>query len=166
MGEAGAEVWCNQGLACFYAGQYDICFGCFERAIGLADDALLPDIWYNVGQVACALGQLPWAEQCFRLAVALDPGHAEALNNLGVLESRKGGLQQAAARFRAAARGGCGGGGGCCIYEAHFNAALLAHGRGDLQEALSGVTQALSLFPEHADSLELRKQLRRQLNAL
>jgi len=46
------------------------------------------------GQVAIGIGQLGWAEQCFRLAVALDPNHGEALNNLGVLESRKGQLQQ------------------------------------------------------------------------
>jgi hypothetical protein len=45
-------------------------------------------------QVAIGIGQLSWAEQCFRLAVALEPNHGEALNNLGVLESRKGHLQQ------------------------------------------------------------------------
>jgi hypothetical protein len=52
MGEACAEVWANLGLSCFYAGQYDLCFNCFERALGQADDALLPDIWYNIGQVS------------------------------------------------------------------------------------------------------------------
>jgi Tfp pilus assembly protein PilF len=45
-------------------------------------------------QVAIGIGQLSWAEQCFRLAIALEPSHGEALNNLGVLESRKGQLQQ------------------------------------------------------------------------
>jgi tetratricopeptide repeat protein 8 len=44
--------------------------------------------------VAIGIGQLSWAEQCFRLAVALEPNHGEALNNLGVLESRKGHSQQ------------------------------------------------------------------------
>jgi tetratricopeptide repeat protein 8 len=44
--------------------------------------------------VAVGIGQLSWAEQCFRLAVALDPNHGEALNNLGVLESKKGQVQQ------------------------------------------------------------------------
>jgi hypothetical protein len=45
-------------------------------------------------QVAIGIGQLAWAEQCFRLVIALDPHHGEALNNLGVLESKKGQLQQ------------------------------------------------------------------------
>jgi hypothetical protein len=58
MGEACAEVWANLGLSCFYAGQYDLCFNCFERALGQADDALLPDIWYNIGQVSRLLQQL------------------------------------------------------------------------------------------------------------
>lgn len=51
MGEATAEVWTNLGLSCFYAGQYDLCFSCLERGLAQADDAVLPDIWYNIGQV-------------------------------------------------------------------------------------------------------------------
>lgn len=51
MGEASAEVWTNLGLSCFYAGQYDLCFSCFEKGLAQAEDALLPDIWYNIGQV-------------------------------------------------------------------------------------------------------------------
>lgn len=51
MGEGGAEVWTNLGLSCFYAGQYDLCFSCFERGLAQADDVLLPDLWYNIGQV-------------------------------------------------------------------------------------------------------------------
>lgn len=50
MGEGGPEVWCNLGLATFYSGQLDICFGCFERALAAADEATLPDVWFNVGQ--------------------------------------------------------------------------------------------------------------------
>lgn len=133
-------------------------------------------------QVTIGIGQLSWAEQCFRLAIALEPNHGEALNNLGVLESRKGQLQQvrkaistcqrgycwqvwkssccwlrkalslcchggplkpeccwclagvqAAARFKSGMHG-CG-----HVFELHYNAALLAHRQGDLQEALSQV---------------------------
>lgn len=60
MGENGAEVWTNLGMSCFYAGQYDLCFSCFERALAQADDAVLPDIWYNMGQVGAenACGEL------------------------------------------------------------------------------------------------------------
>lgn len=45
-------------------------------------------------QVAIGIGQLSWADQCFGLAIALEPSHGEALNNLGVLESKKGQLTQ------------------------------------------------------------------------
>jgi tetratricopeptide repeat protein 8 len=51
MGVVNAETWTNLGLCCFYAGQYDFTFSCFERALAMADDAALPDIWYNIGQV-------------------------------------------------------------------------------------------------------------------
>lgn len=45
-------------------------------------------------QVAIGIGDLSWAQQCFRLAAALDPGHAEALNNLGVLQLKRRQPQQ------------------------------------------------------------------------
>jgi Tfp pilus assembly protein PilF len=45
-------------------------------------------------QVAIGIGDLSWAQQCFRLAAALDPGHAEALNNLGVLQLKRRQAQQ------------------------------------------------------------------------
>lgn len=60
MGEASAEVWTNLGLSCFYAGQYDLCFSCFERGLSQADDSVLPDIWYNIGQVSTTGGTTAW----------------------------------------------------------------------------------------------------------
>ncbi|WIA20159.1 hypothetical protein OEZ85_006009 [Tetradesmus obliquus] len=160
MGVVSAETWANLGLCCFYAGQYDFTFSCFERALALAGDAALPDIWYNIGQVAIGIGDLSWAQQCFRLAAALDPGHAEALNNLGVLQLKRRQPQQAASCFRAGMKAAD------HVFELHYNAALLAHRQGDLQEAVSQVKEALALYPEHTDSLELKKLLKAQLNAL
>lgn len=55
MGVVNAELWTNLGLCCFYAGQYDICFSCFDKALTMADDAALPDVWYNIGQVKVLL---------------------------------------------------------------------------------------------------------------
>lgn len=51
MGVSNAEIWNNLGLCCFYASQYDMCLSCFERALSMADDSSLPDVWYNIGQV-------------------------------------------------------------------------------------------------------------------
>jgi tetratricopeptide repeat protein 8 len=50
-------------------------------------------VYWHV-QVAIGIGDLSWAQQCFRLAAALDPGHAEALNNLGVLQLKRRQPQQ------------------------------------------------------------------------
>ena len=46
------------GLCCFYAGQYDLTLSCFERALMLADDDNMADVWYNIGQVAIGVGDL------------------------------------------------------------------------------------------------------------
>eukprot|EP00775_Hariotina_reticulata_P012139 gene12139-12277_t len=160
MGVVNAEILTNLGLCCFYAGQYDLCLSCFERALSLATDAVLPDIWYNLGQVAIGIGDLSWATQCFRLAVALDPSHGEALNNLAVLDMRRGDVQQAAGHLRSGVRAAA------HVFELHYNLALLAHRQGDLQEAMAQVNEALTVYPQHMDSLELKKQLRVQLCAL
>lgn len=45
-------------------------------------------------QIAIGIGDLTWAQQCFRVAVGLDPAHAEAWNNLAVLEMRRGNADQ------------------------------------------------------------------------
>jgi len=57
---------------------------CFERALMLATDETLADVWYNIGQVAVGVGDVVLAYQAFKLAVTVDPNHAEAFNNLGV----------------------------------------------------------------------------------
>lgn len=46
------------------------------------------------------LSDTTWASQCFRLAISSDNNHAEAYNNLGVLEARKGRNDQAVAFFQ------------------------------------------------------------------
>ena len=40
------------------------------------------------------IGDIQLAYQCFRLALASNNDHAEAYNNLGVLEMRKGHTEQ------------------------------------------------------------------------
>merc|ERR1719329_2118351 len=67
-GVANAELWNNMGLCCFYAGQYDLTLSCFERALMLADDNNMADVWYNIGQVAIGVGDLGLAYQAFKLA--------------------------------------------------------------------------------------------------
>ena len=68
MGVYNAELFNNLGLCCFYAQQYDMTLTCFERALSLADDQTLPDVWFNIGHVALvsAFNSLPlygWLEE-------------------------------------------------------------------------------------------------------
>ena len=89
MGVNNAELWCNVGLCCFYASQYDMALSCLERALALSSDDAMADVWYNIGQVAIGIGDLGLAYQAFKIAISEDSNHAEAYTNLGVLELRK-----------------------------------------------------------------------------
>lgn len=57
MGVYNVELFTNLGLCCFYAQQYDMALHCFQRALGLASDENVADVWYNIGHVAL-VGQL------------------------------------------------------------------------------------------------------------
>jgi len=78
--------------------------------------------------------------------------HSESFNNLGVLELRKGNLEQAKANFQNSSQI-------AQFFEPYYNAALLMWKRGDFQECYKMVQKALELFPDHIDSKELKKNL-------
>eukprot|EP00941_MAST-03F_sp_MAST-3F-sp1_P005735 g5735.t1 len=86
MGVNTTELWNNLGLCCFYSSQYDMTLSCFERALKIADDDNMADVWYNIGQVAIGIGDLGLAYQGFKIAISIDNNHIESYNNLGVLE--------------------------------------------------------------------------------
>ena len=52
MGVYNAELLNNLGLCCFYAQQYDHTISCFERALTLATDENIAEIWYNISHIA------------------------------------------------------------------------------------------------------------------
>eukprot|EP00741_Cyanophora_paradoxa_P011225 tig00020554_g10845.t1 len=160
MGCNDAEIWNNIGLCCFYASQYDLCLSCFERALALADDSSMADVWYNVGQVAIGIGDLGLAYQAFKIAVSVDAQHAASFNNLGVLELRKGNVEQARGNFATAQRLAP------VMFEPFFNGALLAFKLGDFQESFELVSKALEAYPDHSDSHELMKQLKHHFTHL
>ncbi|CEO97785.1 unnamed protein product (mitochondrion) [Plasmodiophora brassicae] len=153
MGVGNTEIWNNVGLCCFYSAQYDMTLTCFERALALADDSNMADVWYNIGHIAVGIGDLTLAMQALKVCISIDGNHAEAFNNLGVLELRKGGHQQACAYFEMASELAD------HHFEPMFNAALVAEAVGDLQKSWNMVTRALNAFPDHADSIELRDRL-------
>lgn len=159
-GAANAELWNNMGLCCYLAGQYDMTLSCFERALMLADDNNMADIWYNIGQVAIGVGDLGLAYQAFKIAMSVDPNHAESYTNLGVLELRKSNVEQAQAHFQTAMRLGS------HLYEPAFNAGLLAFKLGEFQESYELATKALEAYPDHVESKELLKQLKAHFSLL
>ncbi|XP_071080081.1 tetratricopeptide repeat protein 8-like [Haliotis cracherodii] len=160
MGVFNAELYNNLGLCCFYAQQYDMTLTCFERALSLADDQTLGDIWFNIGHVALGIGDMNLAYQCFRMALASNNDHAEAYNNLGVLELRRGHIEQARAFFQAAFVLAP------HMYEPHYNFAALADQLGDLQSSYNAAKRAVDAFANHTDSKDLLKQLKQHFSLL
>ena len=89
MGGNSVELWNNLGLSCFYSSQYDMAISCMDRALAIATDENMADVWYNIGHIGIALGDLGLAYQAFKVTVSIDPNHGEALNNIAVLEMRR-----------------------------------------------------------------------------
>lgn len=149
------ELWNNIGLCCFYSSQYDMSLTCFDRALRLATDDELADVWYNIGHIGIALGDLGLAYQAFKIAISVDPTHGEALNNISILEIRRQKLDAAKAGFNSAI------GASTHLFEPIFNAGLMAYRTGDFQEAYQNVNKALKIYPNHGDSKELQEVLRK-----
>ena len=120
----------------------------------------LGDVWYNIGHIGLAIGDTSLAYQCFRLALTSNHNHAESFNNLGVLEMRRGRVEQARAFFTTASALAP------HLFEPNYNMASLAERTGDLQTSYVVVQKALRNFPDHQDSKELLKQLRKHFSLI
>jgi hypothetical protein len=88
-----------------------ICLGCrpgSSNPVGYQRVACGPSLppflrcRYNIGQVAIGIADLGLAYQAFKIAVSINSHHAESFNNLGVLELRKGNIDQARSNFTTA----------------------------------------------------------------
>uniref|UniRef100_A0A8C7DQY8 Tetratricopeptide repeat domain 8 n=1 Tax=Oncorhynchus kisutch TaxID=8019 RepID=A0A8C7DQY8_ONCKI len=142
-------------------GQYDMTLSSFERALALvANDEEQADVWYNIGHVAVGIGDLTLAYQCFKLALAFNNDHAEAYNNLAVLELRKGHIEQSKAFLQTAASLAP------HMYEPHFNYSTLSDKIGDLQSSYTAAQRSEDAFPEHVDTQEILKHLRQHFAVL
>jgi tetratricopeptide repeat protein 8 len=174
MGVGGAALWNNLALGCTASGQVDLALGCVQRAletVGHVDSSEgsgatsnsggeEADVWYNVGHVALGIGDVTLAYQAFKVALAADPGHAEAATNLGVLEVRRGRMDAAKSLFETAVEAAPQG------WEARFNLALLLWRAGDYAGAFGQVRAVLNVYPQHPESLELMAMLRGYFVAL
>ncbi|XP_014677351.1 PREDICTED: tetratricopeptide repeat protein 8-like [Priapulus caudatus] len=160
MGVYNAELYNNLGLCCFYAQQYDMTLTCFERALSMASDELMADIWVNIAHVALGIGDTSLAYQVLKLALASNNDHAEAYNNLGVLEMNWSHIDQAKSCFLSAMQNGP------HLFEPHYNFATLSEKIGDLQSSYKGVKKSLDIFPEHIDSKKLLEKLQEHFSML
>jgi tetratricopeptide repeat protein 8 len=159
QGVNNTELWNNVGLCCFYAAQYDMSLGCFEKALALASDDSMADVWYNIGHVGVALGDLGLAYQAFKVAASIDPTHGEALNNIAVLEMRRQKFDLARACLSSSHDSGP------HLFEPCFNLALMHYKLGDFQEAHSYVQRALAKYPHHVEGNELLESLQKLFEA-
>nr|XP_061798460.1 tetratricopeptide repeat protein 8-like isoform X4 [Nerophis lumbriciformis] len=161
MGVYNCQLYNNLGLCCFYAQQYDMTLSSFERALTLvANDEEQADVWYNIGQVAVGIGDTTLAYQCFKLTLAFNNDHAEAYNNLAVLELRKGRVEQSKAFLQTAASLSP------HMYEPHYNLSILCEKIGDLQSSYIAALKSEDAFPEHVDTQQVLVQLRQHFAAL
>ena len=84
---------------------------------------------------------------------AIDSAHAESFNCIGVLELRKQNAEAAQANFATSQKLAP------YLFEPFYNGALLAYKMGNFQDAFLQVTSALDIYPDHSDSLELKRTL-------
>jgi tetratricopeptide repeat protein 8 len=75
--------------------------------------------------------------------VSHNANHAESFNNLGVLELRKGNVDQARSNFQQATKASA------FLFEPQYNIAYLFYKKGEFQQSYSNVKEALQLFPDH-----------------
>lgn len=165
---SSCEVYNNLGLCCYYSQQYDLTISCFERALMFSDsDETTADIWYNISHVALGSGDIDLASQCLHLAIFANNNHAEAYNNLGVLEANKAANKQSSSShvqarsfFESATNNGS------HLYEPFYNLALLEEERGNYQIAYEKVKKALSIYPSFYGAKELFKRLRKMYESI
>ncbi|KAI9209383.1 tetratricopeptide repeat protein 8 [Polychytrium aggregatum] len=150
-----SELWNNIGLCAFYASQFDVAMEYLQRALDAASqDELLAEIWFNIGNVACSMGDLTLAHRSFRLSVAANPKHGEAWNNLGVMEFQMNdNLDRCKSHLVSASQLGP------HLYEPHYNLAQLFLSQGDIQSSHRYASLGLEIFPGHVEGKELRETL-------
>ncbi|KNC52711.1 uncharacterized protein AMSG_12184 [Thecamonas trahens ATCC 50062] len=158
MGVYTTSIWNNIGLCCFFGQQFDMALSCFERALALASDDDLAQVWYNISHVALATGDLNLAYQACKLALAADPDHAQAINNLGVLELLMGNGLSAKTEFVTSSTLAP------WLTVPHYNTGLVAYKLGEFEAAFKAASDALALDPDHAPSKALMDSLSKSLS--
>ncbi|KER31148.1 hypothetical protein T265_13053, partial [Opisthorchis viverrini] len=153
LGFESAELYNNLGLCAFYAQQYDTCMGYFNQAIQMSTLKSAAEIFYNIAHIGIRLGDLNLSYQCLRISLAYDTRHAEAYNNLGVVEQYRGQMDMAKVFYETS-----------CnldeeLFEPRHNMALLHDQMSEFYAAYTYAAQALRLLPNNENLLQLQSKL-------
>lgn len=167
MGTCNAEIYNNIALCCFYSQQFDMVITCFERALMHSDsDELTADCWYNCGLVVLATGDKQLSMQCFKLALVANNEHAEAYNNLAVIEMMMANsrnqnnpsidqIQKSKSLFQTASLLGP------YLYEPNYNLALIGERNGQYDLCYEYAKKAIQIYPEHYSSQQLLTKMKK-----
>jgi Flp pilus assembly protein TadD len=115
---------------------------------------------YQIGRALTELGKLNRAQHHFEQAISLQPDHADALNDLGIVYAKSGetgGMSRAESCFRRAIEIDS------SFADAHYNLALSHLARGDVGQAQNLMKTALRLDPEHPLAGEMLNRIQSAL---
>ncbi|VDP37628.1 unnamed protein product [Schistosoma mattheei] len=106
------------------------------------------------------IGELQMAYHCLYLSIMNDNNHAEAYNNLGVLEQKCGNIDMAKELYKTS-----------CqltfdLFEPHHNLAFLTETLGELQTSYNLTKYSLNLFPNHKDLQNLLFRLKEHFTSI
>jgi tetratricopeptide repeat protein 8 len=152
LGAGSAALVNNLAVCALGSGQSDVSLYWLQRALALARGDEAADVWFNVGHVGLMSGDETMAEQALKNCLAVKGDHAEALNNLGVLELRRAdsktgssatsALLSAKSLFNNAVQADS------LLGDAHLNLALTCLRLGKLEDAFASATLALNAGAE------------------
>jgi tetratricopeptide repeat protein 8 len=97
------------------------------------------------------------ASKCFQVAVNYLSEHAEALNNLAVLEARKGNIDLAITLSEKSFKFSG-------VFECAYNLSIWYYRQNNIKSAKLYNGEALKIYRQHAESLQLRNRLDQMLN--
>ena len=140
------------GVCAYRAGRHEEAVTAFSVCIGAASD--VGGYFYNRALAYAAFGRHEQALQDYDRALAIDPGHADAALNRGVLHLRQNRLNRAATDLRLALQLGAD------AATVHYDLALVHLAAGQSGAAKEQVDRALAMNPSHLESRQLRDALR------
>ncbi|CAF4373854.1 unnamed protein product, partial [Adineta steineri] len=127
---------------------------------GATTDEERSEIWYNIGEMALYTTDIHFAIQCFRLALVYNNDHAEAYNNLGLVELQRNNHEIGRAYLQTAQ------GLAPHMFEPFYNFGKSMYQQGDLQSSFRAIKNSLDVYKNHSDSKQIFDELKRMFSEL